>query len=66
MSILIGIVLFGSQFLVYQDSFDKYVGFIGGALALLTPCVFPMIPVTVSFFTKRSKTRKQGRTKLFR
>ena len=28
------------------------LGFIGGFLALLTPCVFPMIPLTVSFFTK--------------
>jgi thiol:disulfide interchange protein len=35
-------------------------GFLGGLLALLTPCVFPMIPLTVSFFTKQSKTRKQG------
>ena len=36
------------------------LGFLGGLIALFTPCVFPMIPVTVSFFTKRSKTRKQG------
>lgn len=35
-------------------------GFIGGLIALLTPCVFPMIPLTVSFFTKRSKNRKTG------
>ena len=35
-------------------------GFLGGFLALLTPCVFPMIPLTVSFFTKKSKTRIQG------
>ncbi|MGL4326148.1 MAG: protein-disulfide reductase DsbD family protein, partial [Tannerellaceae bacterium] len=36
-------------------------GFIGGALALLTPCVWPMIPMTVSFFLKRSKNdRKKG------
>ncbi len=35
-------------------------GFIGGALALLTPCVFPMIPMNVSFFTKQSKTKAQG------
>jgi len=35
-------------------------GFLGGLAALLTPCVFPMIPMTVSFFTKRSKTRAQG------
>jgi len=37
-----------------------FLGFLGGLIALITPCVFPMIPVTVSFFTKRSKTRKQG------
>ena len=37
-------------------------GFIGGLLALLTPCVFPMIPMTVSFFTKRSGSRKKGLT----
>lgn len=36
------------------------LGFIGGLLALLTPCVFPMIPLTVSFFTKGSKDRKKG------
>ena len=35
-------------------------GFLGGLLALLTPCVFPMIPLTVSFFTKGSKDRKSG------
>ena len=34
--------------------------FAGGLLALLTPCVYSMIPVTVSFFTKRSKTKKEG------
>ena len=32
-------------------------GFIGGLLALLTPCVFPMIPLTVSFFTKDTKRK---------
>ncbi len=32
----------------------------GGLLALLTPCVYSMIPITVSFFTKRSKTKAQG------
>lgn len=35
-------------------------GMLGGLLALLTPCVFPMVPMTVSFFTKRSGNRKQG------
>jgi len=37
-----------------------FLGFLGGFLALLTPCVFPMIPLTVSFFTKGSKDRKRG------
>lgn len=36
------------------------LGFLGGLVALLTPCVFPMIPLTVSFFTKSSKDRKTG------
>jgi len=36
------------------------LGFVGGLIALLTPCVFPMIPLTVSFFTKRSTTRQKG------
>ena len=36
------------------------LGFIGGLLALLTPCVFPMIPLTVSFFTKQSQTKAKG------
>ncbi len=34
--------------------------FIAGLAALLTPCVFPMIPMTVSFFTKQSKSKAQG------
>ncbi|MBE7173196.1 MAG: thioredoxin family protein [Williamsia sp.] len=37
-----------------------FSAFAGGLLALLTPCVYSMIPITVSFFTKRSKTRAQG------
>ena len=37
-----------------------FLGFVGGLLALLTPCVFPMIPLTVSFFTKQSKNKKKG------
>ncbi len=32
----------------------------GGILAVFTPCIFSMIPITVSFFTKRSKTRAEG------
>lgn len=36
------------------------LGFIGGLLALLTPCVFPMIPLTVSFFTKKNGSNKSN------
>ena len=36
------------------------LGFVGGLLALLTPCVFPMIPLTVSFFTKQSQAKAKG------
>lgn len=36
------------------------LGLGGGFLALLTPCIYSMIPVTVSFFTKRSKTQQEG------
>lgn len=36
------------------------LGFLGGLIGLLTPCVFPMIPLTVSFFTKQAPTRKRG------
>lgn len=36
------------------------LGFTGGFIALLTPCVFPMIPLTVSFFTKGGKDKKNG------
>ncbi len=35
-------------------------GFGGGLLALLMPCIFPMIPLTVSFFTKQAKSRSEG------
>ena len=38
------------------------LGFLGGLIALLTPCVFPMIPLTVSFFTKGHKSRRKGIT----
>ncbi|WP_372648405.1 cytochrome c biogenesis protein CcdA [Draconibacterium sp.] len=37
-----------------------FLAFLGGFAALLTPCVFPMIPMTVSFFTKQSKTKAKG------
>lgn len=36
------------------------LGFLGGLLGLIMPCTFPMIPLTVSFFTKRSGTRSKG------
>lgn len=36
------------------------LGFVGGLIALLTPCVFPMIPLTVSFFTKGAKNKRKG------
>ena len=36
------------------------LGFLGGLLALLTPCVFPMIPLTVSFFTKKNGQNAKG------
>jgi thiol:disulfide interchange protein len=37
-----------------------FLGFLGGLIALVTPCVFPMIPLTVSFFIKSSQNKKQG------
>ena len=37
-----------------------FIAFLSGFAALLTPCVFPMIPMTVSFFTKQSKTKAAG------
>jgi len=39
------------------------LGFLGGLLALLTPCVFPMIPLTVSFFTKKNSVKGSGISK---
>jgi len=36
------------------------LGFLGGLIALLTPCVFPMIPLTVSFFTKQGGNKSKG------
>jgi thiol:disulfide interchange protein DsbD len=36
------------------------MGFVGGLLALFTPCVWPIIPMTVSFFLKRTKDKKKG------
>ncbi len=37
-----------------------FIAFLSGFAALLTPCVFPMIPMTVSFFTKQSKSKAKG------
>lgn len=53
--------------LASRDSTDPYsllafliVAFLAGLAAIFTPCVFPMIPMTVSFFTGKAKTRAQG------
>jgi len=51
-----------------QESSENYwsyllLGFIGGLIALLTPCVFPMIPLTVSFFTKSADKGAKGKGK---
>lgn len=46
-----------------QSLFSIFLlGILGGFIALLTPCVFPMVPVTVTFFTKKSTDRKKGIT----
>ena len=51
----------GGEVKEYTNSWTVFLfGFIGGLLALLTPCVFPMIPLTVSFFTKGSGSRSKG------
>ena len=49
------------------ENFWTYLllGFFGGLIALLTPCVFPMIPLTVSFFTKGSKDKAKGKRDAF-
>ncbi|MES2561059.1 MAG: protein-disulfide reductase DsbD domain-containing protein [Bacteroidota bacterium] len=39
------------------------LAFLGGLVAVATPCVFPMLPMTVSFFTKKSESRAQGITR---
>lgn len=36
-----------------------FAGFVGGLLALFTPCVWPIIPMTVSFFLKRTKDKRR-------
>jgi thiol:disulfide interchange protein DsbD len=50
-----------------SENFWTYLllGFFGGLIALLTPCVFPMIPLTVSFFTKGSKNKAKGKRDAF-
>ncbi|MFK7970740.1 MAG: thioredoxin family protein [Bacteroidia bacterium] len=52
----------GNQEAKKQKGFllNLLLGFLGGLAALLTPCVFPMIPLTVSFFTKSSQDRASG------
>ena len=46
-----------------KSNFSIFIlGFLGGLLALLTPCVFPMIPLTVSFFTKGASNTQRGMT----
>ncbi|MCM5663298.1 protein-disulfide reductase DsbD family protein [Galbibacter mesophilus] len=51
----------GSEVSKERDLFSLFIlGFLGGLIALLTPCVFPMIPLTVSFFTKQSSNKKKG------
>jgi thiol:disulfide interchange protein len=52
----------GSAQVANDDDLLKlfFLAFLGGLLALLTPCVFPMIPLTVSFFTKGSGSRAKG------
>lgn len=56
----------GGDSAVDTSNFGVFIGgFLGGLLALLTPCVFPMIPMTVSFFVKRSKDKQTGRRNAF-
>lgn len=54
---------FGDTTITATDTswlFIFFAGFLGGLIALLTPCVWPMIPMTVSFFLKRTKDRKKA------
>lgn len=44
----------------YSWFYIFFAGFLGGLLALFTPCVWPIIPMTVSFFLKRSQDKKKG------
>lgn len=58
-----------AEFKVFEDDpqqqsrslwFIFIAGFLGGLIALVTPCVWPMIPMTVSFFLKQNKSRKKS------
>ena len=56
-----------SELKTYEDAptdsslfYIFFAGFVGGFLALLTPCVWPIIPMTVSFFLKRNKERSKA------
>ncbi len=51
---------------VEERSFGAFIGiaFLAGLVSLLTPCVFPMIPITISFFTKRASNTRQGAIRL--
>ncbi|MDR1879611.1 MAG: thioredoxin family protein [Tannerellaceae bacterium] len=54
---------YGDTVLSATDTSWLYIflaGFLGGLIALLTPCVWPMIPMTVSFFLKRSKEKRRA------
>lgn len=53
----------GTKTETHNDNYWTYLllGFLGGLIALLTPCVFPMIPLTVSFFTKGTKDKAKGK-----
>ena len=57
------LISFGDSTVSAADTswlFIFFAGFLGGLIALLTPCVWPMIPMTVSFFLKRTKDRKKA------
>lgn len=53
---------FGEQTIAADHSwiYIFFTGLLGGLLALFTPCVWPIIPMTVSFFLKRTKDKKKG------
>ncbi|RZL30889.1 MAG: LysE family translocator [Pedobacter sp.] len=59
--VLIGLVLYGSQFLVYQDSFDKYVGIIGGFFLLAVGIYYLYSKVSINYQDKGIiKVSKRG------